>query len=126
MVKKVVIGVLVATVMSSCSTFRSSSASSMEVETSLISSSTADLEISNQKISYTYYPKKADRKSGFKHILNNATAAALKENGNADVLVERQYEAVVKKRLIRKDKVKSITVTGYPGTYKNFQVEPVK
>ena len=113
MVKKVVIGVLVATVMSSCSTFRSSSASSMEVETSLISSSTADLEISNQKISYTYYPKKADRKTGFKHILRNATAAALKENGNADVLV-------------RKDKVKSITVTGYPGTYKNFKVEPIK
>ena len=98
----------------------------MEVETSLVSAASADLEISNQKISYTYYPKKADRKSGFKHILNNATAAALKENGNADVLVERQYEAVVKKRLIRKDKVKSITVTGYPGTYKNFQVEPVK
>ena len=98
----------------------------MEVETSLVSAASADLEISNQKISYTYYPKKAERKSGFKHILNNATAAALKENGNADVLVERQYEAVVKKRLIRKDKVKSITVTGYPGTYKNFQVEPVK
>lgn len=117
---------LLAALVSSCSTFKSSTASTMGVNSALFSATSAELQVSNEKISYTYYPKKADRKAGFKHILDNATSAALKENGNADVLVERQYQMVAKKRLIRKDKIKSITVTGYPATYKNFKVETTK
>lgn len=98
----------------------------MNVNSTLHSATSTELWVSNEKISFTYRPKKADRKQGFKHILSNATAAALKEHGNADVLVERQYETTIKKRWFRRDKVHSITVTGYPATYKNFKVEPVK
>lgn len=112
--------------MSSCS-LRIASSTTKPVNSSLNSYTQADLEISDQKISYTYVPNKRDRKKGMNHCLSNATAAALKENGNADVLVERQYQAVVKYKLfglIRK--IKTVTVTGYPGTYKNFrQVESV-
>lgn len=124
--KKLLSLVLLAALASSCSMFKASTASTMEVDQALISVTSAELQVSDEKISYTYYPKKADRKSGFKHILNNATSAALKENGNADVLVERQHEVIAKKRLLRPDKIKSITVTGYPATYKNFKVESVK
>ncbi len=124
--KKLLSLVLLAALVSSCSMFRSSTASTMDVNSALFSATSAELQVSNEKISYTYYPKKVDRKAGFKHILNNATSAALKENGNADVLVERQYEVISKKRPLRGDKIKSITVTGYPATYKNFKVEPVK
>lgn len=111
---------------SSCS-LRIASSTAKPVNSSLNSYTQADLEISGQKISYTYVPNKRDRKEGMKHCLSNATAAALKENGNADVLVERQYQAIVKYRffgLIRR--IKSVTVSGYPGTYRNFrQVEQV-
>ncbi|WP_277120960.1 hypothetical protein [Bacteroides ndongoniae] len=124
--KKLLSLMLLTALLSSCSMFKSSTASTMEVNSALFSATSAELQVSNEKISYTYYPKKADRKAGFKHILNNATSAALKENGNADVLVERQYEVIAKKRLIRKNKIKSITVTGYPATYKNFKVESGK
>lgn len=112
--------------MSSCS-LRIASSTTKPVNSSLNSYTQADLEISDQKISYTYVPNKRDRKKGLDHCLSNATAAALKENGNADVLVERQYQAVVKYKFfgwIRK--IKSVTVSGYPGTYKNFRrVDPV-
>ena len=112
--------------MSSCS-LRMASSTTKPVTSALNSYTQADLEISDQKISYTYVPNKRDRKKGLDHCLTNATAYALKENGAADILVERQYEAIVKYRwfgLVRK--IKSVTVTGYPGTYKNFrQVDPV-
>ena len=112
--------------MSSCS-LRMASSTTKPVTSALNSYTQADLEISDQKISYTYVPNKRDRKKGLDHCLTNDTAYALKENGAADILVERQYEAIVKYRwfgLVRK--IKSVTVTGYPGTYKNFrQVDPV-
>ena len=41
-------------------------------------------------------------------------------NGNADVLVESQQEIYVRQGLLGK-KIKSVTVTGYPATYKNFK-----
>lgn len=108
--------------MASCSMLKESSSTTMEVQSSLNSKTEADLEVSPQKISYTYIPNKRDRKAGLSHVLSNATAAALKENGNADVLVERQYDALIKYKffgLVRK--MKSVTVTGYPATYKNFR-----
>ena len=123
--KRILSGALLIMLISSCSMFRTSTSTTMQVDSSLTSVTTADLQVSDTKISYTYYPKKQDRKAGLGHVISNATAAALKENGNADILVERQYEAVFKSRLFGK-KIKSITITGYPATYKNFKVQPFK
>ena len=99
--KRILSGALLIMLMSSCSMFRTSTSTTMQVDSSLTSVTTADLQVSDTKISYTYYPKKQDRKAGLGHVISNATAAALKENGNADILVERQYEAVFKSRLLR-------------------------
>ena len=54
-------------------------------------------------------------------ILNNAVYEALKENGNADVLVNFQYQATVTKKLWFNRKVQKVVITGYPATYKNFK-----
>lgn len=123
--KRILFGLLLVILVSSCSLLRTSTSTTMNVDSSLISTTTADLQVSDVKISYTYYPKKQDRKAGLNHVISNATAVALKENGNADILVERQYEVVFKSRLFGK-KIKSVTITGYPATYKNFKVEPYK
>ena len=118
--KKVLVAVSLVVMTCSCSTFRSSTSTSLDVATSMSSVNSAELDVADTKISYTYYPKKRYRKAGLKHILSNATAAALRENGDADVLVGRQYEVLSKPRLLRK-KIKSVTVTGYPATYRNFK-----
>ena len=122
--KQILLGLLLIISVSSCSLLRTSTSTTMNVDSSLTSTTTADLQVSDVKISYTYYPKKQERKAGLNHVISNA-AAALKENGNADILVERQYEAVFKLRMFGK-KIKSVTITGYPATYKNFKVESFK
>ncbi len=124
--KHFLFGLLLALFVSSCSMFRTSTSTTMNVNSSLSSTTIADLDISNVKVSYTYYPKKQDRKAGMTHVIDNAVAATLKANGNADVLVERQYEAVFKSRMFGHKKMKSVTVTGYPAIYKNFRVESSK
>lgn len=124
--KHFLFGLLLALFVSSCSVFRTSTSTTMNVNSSLSSTTVADLDISNVKVSYIYYPKKQDRKAGMTHVINNAVAATLKENGNADILVERQYEAVFKSRMFGPKKVKSVTITGYPAKYKNFRVESSK
>ena len=123
--KQILLGLLLIISVSSCSLLRTSTSTTMNVDSSLTSTTTADLQVSDVKISYTYYPKKQERKAGLSHVISNAVAAALKENGNADILVERQYEAVFKLRMFGK-KIKSVTITGYPATYKNFKVESFK
>lgn len=107
---------------SSCSTLRKSSATVMDVETSITSKNTAELVVSDEKISYTYTPTKADRKAGLKHVEMNAVAAALKENENADVLVHKNQEVVYRINMFGCKKIKSVTVTGYPANYKNFSL----
>lgn len=119
--KKILFVMLIASMCTSCSVLRKSSSTTQNVESSLSSATIADLQVSNQKISYTYRPNKQDRKAGINHVVGNAVAAALKNSGNADVLIERQYEAIYKVRLFGGKKIKTVTVTGYPATYKNFR-----
>lgn len=115
--KKVFLAVACIALMASCSTIRKSSVSTMDVATSLTSSSAADLQVSQQKITYTYIPTKQDKKTGLRNVLNNAVTDALKANGNADVMVGMNYDVVMK----RKGKVKKVTITGYPAKYANFR-----
>ncbi|MDO4164425.1 MAG: hypothetical protein Q4D56_08570 [Bacteroides sp.] len=120
--KRILFGLSLVLLLGSCSMSRTSTSTTLGVATSLTSVTSADLVVSSTKISYTYYPKKQDRKAGMAHVISNAVAAALKENGNADILVECQHEMVIKSKLFGK-KIKSVTVTGYPATFKNFRVE---
>lgn len=99
----------------SCSSIHKT-ASVEEINTEVFAVNQADLDVASQKISFFYKPSKAEKRGGEKNAIRCAVDAALKANGNADVLVAPQY--VVKKR---RGKVKEVTVTGYPAVYKNFR-----
>lgn len=114
--KKVVLAVAVVAAMmaTSCSSIHKT-ATVENVNTEIISLNTADLEVSNKKVTFFYKPSGAEKRGGNKNVIECAVAEALKANGNADVMVAPQY--IIKKR---KGKVKEVTVTGYPAHYTNF------
>lgn len=110
---------VVALSLSSCTTVKKT-AKTMDVETSLNAASTADLVVSDNKISYEIRPKKKIRSGGLTNVKNFAVSEALRLNGNADVLVAPEFE-VETRRLLLRTKIKRVVVTGYPATYKNFK-----
>ena len=118
MMKKILLFVVAMFVMSSCSTVYKT-ASTRDVSAPIVSAAYADLEVSNSKISYTLRPSPKISRGGVQNCINVAINEALKENGG-DVLIETQ-NAIVSTRLFGLGKVKSVTVTGYPATYKNFR-----
>ncbi len=101
--------------LSSCTTLVKT-ASSADVRTSMQSAVVGELKVSPEKISYTYYPPKKVRRGGKKNCINVAIHEALKQYGDADVLVETQEAMIIKFGR----KIKSITVTGYPASYVKF------
>jgi hypothetical protein len=113
--KKLLITLLLGAGLCSCSTYVSQTATSLGIATGIKSYNEADLIVSSSKISYTMIVPKKDAKLGYKKVHEKAVALALKENGDADVLVAPQYATSIKRHRIRK-----IVVTGYPATYKNF------
>lgn len=114
--KKIVFCLATALCLASCSTIRKT-AKTMVVSTDLTSTNQVDLVVSPTKaILEDYVPTKGEKKGGMDNVKQCAISKLLKQNGNADVLVEPQFEYV-----IRKGDIKRITVTGYPATYKNFK-----
>lgn len=102
--------------LASCTTVYKSS-STMDVKSTLTSSNSADLEVSPVKVSLVdYAPTKKEKRGGSENVKQVAVAKLLKENGNADVLIEPQYEITSKRK-----NIKRISVSGYPATYKNFK-----
>lgn len=82
-----------------------------------------DLDVSSQKISYTYTPSKEVSSAGLDNCISAAVLEALAANGGGDVLVETQT-AVVERGFF--NKIKSVTVSGYPARYKNFRPADAK
>lgn len=105
--------------LASCTTM-TKTATTVDVNNGLNSASTADLAISQNKISYTHKTKAKERRAGRKNVINSAVSAALQANGEADVLVAPEY-TVVKKSGLFGSKIKTVIVTGYPAKYKNFK-----
>ena len=104
--------------LASCSTLHQT-ATQKDVSTPIISAVISDLDVSDNKISYTYEPTRQVRKGGVQNCINSAIAEALKGSGG-DVLVETQ-KAIVERRGLFVRKISKITVTGYPAKYKNFR-----
>lgn len=104
----------------SCSSIKHTS-TVIPVETELTSKSTADLSVSQKKISFTFKPSKAVRRCGEKAVIKTAVAEALKANGNADVLVGFEYEIKKTRNFFGKNNIKYVTVIGYPATYTNIK-----
>lgn len=108
---------IAALALSSCSTI-THTATTYAVDTEIMNRTTADLQISDQKITYTFNPTKQYRRAGDGAVKRAAVAKALEQAGNADVLVAPQFE-VKKKRGLFTNKIIYVTVTGHPATYKN-------
>lgn len=121
--KKLFFVAVAALCFTSCSTSLKS-ASEHPVTTSVVAAATADLTI-GPKITYTYEPSASVRRGGFNNVKAAAIAEALKANGGGDVLIESQEAVVIRKGLFG-SKVRSVTVTGYVGTYSNFKKADAK
>ena len=115
--KKLVLFVFAVAMLASCAVQQQNTKARLsEVQTSIVAPVVADLEISQTKITYTYNPTSAEiRKTDLNTIINNAIAWALEENGNADVLVNASCRTTYSG-----DKLKTIIITGYPATVKEF------
>ncbi|MCH5335748.1 MAG: hypothetical protein J1D86_08130 [Alistipes sp.] len=114
--KKLLFVLMAALAMTSCSTVKKT-ATIHNVKPRLEAAVLTDLDVSNQKITYTYIPTNKVRRGGAANCINTAIHEALLVNGG-DVLIETQT-ATVEHSWTRK--IKSVTVTGYPAKYKNFR-----
>lgn len=117
--KKYVVFIVLAMLASSCSLIKSSSSKTLDVNTKAECNMEAELEVSPHKATGIAYRKRGLKRK--EELKSNAIAEALK-NTQADVLVEPRFTIERKKN----GKVKSVSVTGYPASYKNFKrIEPV-
>lgn len=105
--------VFAALTLASCSSVKHTS-TTLDVATNVCSQSTANLQVSPNKISYTYTPSKEVLRGGA--VIETAVAEALHANGNADILVAPQYEIKRKGK-----KIQYVIVEGYPACYVNVQ-----
>lgn len=103
--------------MTSCSTVKKT-ATTHNVKPAIAAAVLSDLEVSNQKITYTYTPTADIRRGGLNNCINAAISEALAANGG-DVLIETQTATIERSFFGRT--IKSVTVTGYPAKYKNFR-----
>lgn len=117
--KFVLIAFVAAFGLASCTTIKKT-ASTIDVNNSLTSNSDVELIVADKQISHNHRVTAKERRGGTKNVYNAAVSAALKANGNADVLVAPEYETVIKKGLFGK-KIKEVMVSGYPAKYKNFK-----
>ncbi len=121
----VILGASLLLMATSCKVHMATS-TSMPIDTDIISRNTADLTVSQEKVSTKYFPTKQERKMGLNFIKQNAVAEVLEKNGNADVLVHPQY-VIEKKNYIFRSKILSVKVSGYPAFFKNIKpAEPQK
>ena len=119
MKKKIILMFVAALTMTSCSVVHKT-ATTRDVTAPLAAAVISDLDVANQKVTYTLVPTKKVRKGGLKNCINTAISEALANNGGGDVLIETQ-EAIVIRTGLWGRKIKSVTVTGYPAKYKNFR-----
>ncbi len=116
-----VLAVAACALATSCSTTLKTS-TCRPVNAPIVAAAMADLEITGNKIQYTYNPPKGVWIAGKENCIRAAVSEALQNAGQgADVLVEMQYTLVMKRGLLgASGKVRSVTVTGFPARYKNF------
>ncbi len=77
----------------------------------------ADVEVSPNRITYFMLPTKTVATGGYDNVVATAVREALDANGGGDVLVALETQV----KYNEDGKIESITVSGYPGKYKNFR-----
>lgn len=123
MKKSVILCGAVLMMAASCTTITKTSTTA-ELPQSLLSATVADLEVAHERITYTLAPSDEILRGGEANVKRAAEAEALeayakKTGKTADLLLEPEY-IINKRRNFIGTKVKSITVTGRPASYKNF------
>jgi hypothetical protein len=106
--------------MTSCKTIHST-AEYKDPTTFLRNVTVADLEVSRDRISFTYEPSREVRRGGDQNVIKAAIREALRVNGGGDVLVDLEYITISKFSIkFFYSAIRQITVSGYPAKYTNF------
>lgn len=116
--KKLFFAVLAVASMSSCTTVLET-ARTEKAPSQLLSSTVADLDVSNDRVEATLDVTKEIRRGGLSNIYQTVEAKALKGT-KADLLVEPEYTTQKKWTLLGGTKIKRVTVTGRPAKFTNF------
>ena len=82
----------------------------------------ADLDVADERISFTFVPSYKVRRGGSQNVIKAAIREALRINGGGDVLIDLEYITVNDPYFIKPwlSPISEITVSGYPAKYKNF------
>lgn len=103
--------------LSSCVTVNKT-ATTANISSDTKGAAVADLKV-GERVTTTLEVSSKIRRGGLDNIKQAVEAQALKESGNADILLEPRY-VVEKHRGLFGSKVKRITVSGRPATFSNF------
>ena len=117
--KKVLLLTCVAFALTSCVT-TVKTAKTAETKSSLLTATVADLDVSPTRVTYTMSPSAEIRRAGLNNVKQAAVQECLKQNGNADVLVDVEYVIKQENNFISK-RITSITVSGHPAKYKGYR-----
>lgn len=115
-----IIGLLVLMALSSCVT-TTKTARTAATTSSIKNATVADLQVADQRITYTMSPSKEVQRAGLSNVKQAVVQEALTKHGNADVMVEPEFVISMKNNFIFGKEVTSITVSGRPAYYKNFR-----
>lgn len=118
--KKYLLFIAFGAMMASCSVQRTTTSKSVDVFSNLSSYTLADLDIAQTKVSAEITRKKELKKLPLNILKEKVVAKAL-ASINGDIMVEPRFEITM-----RKGKVRFISVTGYPATFKNFRKGEIK
>lgn len=78
----------------------------------------ADVQVSEQKISFLYVPSKTVLDGGYDNVIRTAVREALLSAGEKyDVLMAKETQV----KYSAEGKIESVYVTGYPGCYVNWR-----
>ena len=99
-------------------------ASYQDPKSTINTATVADLDVSNERISFTFAPSNQVRRGGSQNVIKAAIREALRVNGGGDVLVDLEYITVSQAPLLNYmfglSPIREVTVSGYPAKYKNF------
>lgn len=117
--KKILYFVGIALFAVSCTTV-TKTAKTLDAPASLLSATVADLEISPERVSFTYEPRTSVVRGGMENVKQDAIQQLLEREGNnADLLVDPQF-TITSTRFLVFNKIAEVTVSGHPAKYKNF------
>mgnify|MGYP003502709721 FL=1 len=118
--KKLLVLAGFALTMASCTTV-TKTATTANVPSSLLSATVADLEVSNDRVTFEYVPSVEVRRGGPANVKRAAEQELLNTKAKGyDLIVEPQYTMYQTSYFIFGKKISKIVVSGRPAKYKNF------